>query len=108
MNMRGIPRYALVWGARYTLGARYLSKNTVNHSSWWYICVRTALFFIVSRVPQFPSLISFEQVLLVCSSSVHHVCIDLQSVIRDVSRSNRCSGKKSHVLLVYCATTGWH
>jgi len=29
MNMRGIPRYTLVWGARYTLGARYLSKNTV-------------------------------------------------------------------------------
>jgi len=27
--MRGIPRYTLVWGARYTLGARYLSKNTV-------------------------------------------------------------------------------
>ena len=26
--MRGIPRYTLVWGARYTLGARYLySKN---------------------------------------------------------------------------------
>ena len=29
MNMRGIPRYTLVWGASYTLGARYLSKNTV-------------------------------------------------------------------------------
>jgi len=29
MNMRGIPRYTLVWGARYTLGARYLSKNMV-------------------------------------------------------------------------------
>jgi len=29
MNMRGIPRYTLVCGARYTLGARYLSKNTV-------------------------------------------------------------------------------
>jgi len=29
MNMCGIPRYTLVWGARYTLGARYLSKNTV-------------------------------------------------------------------------------
>ena len=27
--MRGIPQYTLVWGARYTLGARYLSKNTV-------------------------------------------------------------------------------
>ena len=27
--MRGIPRYTLVWGVRYTLGARYLSKNTV-------------------------------------------------------------------------------
>ena len=27
--MRGIPRYTLVWDARYTLGARYLSKNTV-------------------------------------------------------------------------------
>ena len=27
--MRGIPRYTLVWGACYTLGARYLSKNTV-------------------------------------------------------------------------------
>ena len=27
--MRGIPRYTLVWGARYTLGARYLSKNMV-------------------------------------------------------------------------------
>jgi len=27
--MRGIPRYTLVWGARDTLGARYLSKNTV-------------------------------------------------------------------------------
>ena len=27
--MRGIPWYTLVWGARYTLGARYLSKNTV-------------------------------------------------------------------------------
>ena len=27
--MRGILRYTLVWGARYTLGARYLSKNTV-------------------------------------------------------------------------------
>ena len=27
--MGGIPRYTLVWGARYTLGARYLSKNTV-------------------------------------------------------------------------------
>ena len=27
--MRGIPRYTLIWGARYTLGARYLSKNTV-------------------------------------------------------------------------------
>jgi len=31
MNMRGIPRYTFVWGARYTLGARYLSKNTVNN-----------------------------------------------------------------------------
>jgi len=29
MNMRGIPPYTLVWGARYTLGARYLSKSTV-------------------------------------------------------------------------------
>ena len=29
MNMRGIPQYTLVWGAHYTLGARYLSKNTV-------------------------------------------------------------------------------
>jgi len=29
MNMRGIPQYTLVWGARYTLGARYLSKNMV-------------------------------------------------------------------------------
>ena len=29
MNMHGIPRYTLVWGARYTLGVRYLSKNTV-------------------------------------------------------------------------------
>ena len=28
--MRSIPRYTLVWDARYTLGARYLSKNTVN------------------------------------------------------------------------------
>ena len=28
--MRGMPRYTLVWGARYTLGARYLSKNTVT------------------------------------------------------------------------------
>ena len=28
--MRGVPRYTLVWGARYTLGARYLSKNTVT------------------------------------------------------------------------------
>ena len=28
-KMRGIPWYTLVWGARYTLGARYLSKNTV-------------------------------------------------------------------------------
>ena len=27
--MSGIPPYTLVWGARYTLGARYLSKNTV-------------------------------------------------------------------------------
>ena len=27
--MRGIPRYTLVWGVRYTLGARYLSKNMV-------------------------------------------------------------------------------
>ena len=27
--MCGIPRYTLVWGARYTLGARYLSKNAV-------------------------------------------------------------------------------
>ena len=27
--MRGVPRYTLVWGASYTLGARYLSKNTV-------------------------------------------------------------------------------
>jgi len=27
--MRGIPLYTLVWGVRYTLGARYLSKNTV-------------------------------------------------------------------------------
>jgi len=26
-------QYTLVWGARYTLGARYLSKNTV------FICV---------------------------------------------------------------------
>ena len=32
MNMRGIPRYTLVWGARHTLGARYLSKNTVHYS----------------------------------------------------------------------------
>jgi len=23
-------RYTLVWGVRYTLGARYLSKNTVS------------------------------------------------------------------------------
>jgi len=29
MNMRGVPRYTLVWGVRYTLGAHYLSKNTV-------------------------------------------------------------------------------
>jgi len=29
MNMRGIPQYTLVWGACYTLGAGYLSKNTV-------------------------------------------------------------------------------
>ena len=29
--MRGIPRYTLVWGACYTLGARYLSKNTVHY-----------------------------------------------------------------------------
>jgi len=29
MNVRGLPLYTLVWGARYTLGARYLSKNTV-------------------------------------------------------------------------------
>jgi len=29
MKTRGIPRYTLVWVARYTLGARYLSKNTV-------------------------------------------------------------------------------
>jgi len=28
--MRGIPQYTLVSGARYTLGAHYLSKNTVN------------------------------------------------------------------------------
>ena len=27
--MRGIPRYTLVWIARYTLGAPYLSNNTV-------------------------------------------------------------------------------
>ena len=27
--MRGVLRYTLVWGARYTLGARYLLKNTV-------------------------------------------------------------------------------
>ena len=27
--MCGILRYTLVWGARYTLGAGYLSKNTV-------------------------------------------------------------------------------
>jgi len=32
MNMCGIPRYTLVWGARYTLGARYVSKNTVFNS----------------------------------------------------------------------------
>ena len=30
--MRGIPRYTIVWGACYTLGARYLSKNTVHYS----------------------------------------------------------------------------
>jgi len=30
MNMHGIPQYTLVWGARYTIGARYLSKNTVH------------------------------------------------------------------------------
>jgi len=33
MNMRGITQYTLVWGARYTLGVRYLSKNTVLVSS---------------------------------------------------------------------------
>ena len=27
--MHSIPRYTLVWGACYTLGAHYLSKNTV-------------------------------------------------------------------------------
>ena len=32
--MRDIPRYALVLGARYTLGARYLSKNTVIGLNW--------------------------------------------------------------------------
>ena len=58
------------------------------------LCLGAMLFFIVSRVPQFPSVISFEQVLLVYSSSVHQVCIDLQSAIRDVSRSNRCSGEE--------------
>jgi len=33
--MRGIPRYTLVWGACYTLGARYLSKNTVYNPEDW-------------------------------------------------------------------------
>jgi len=33
--MRGIPWCTLVWGARYTLGARYLSKNTVI----FFLCV---------------------------------------------------------------------
>ena len=35
--MGGIPRYTLVWGARYTLGARYLLKSMVNkilHSAY--------------------------------------------------------------------------
>jgi len=30
MNIRVTPRYTLVWGACYTLGARFLSKNTVG------------------------------------------------------------------------------
>ena len=34
--MRGIPWCTLVWGARYTLGARYLSKNTVLYLSFVY------------------------------------------------------------------------
>jgi len=29
MNMRSIPQYTLVWGARYTLGAHHRSKNMV-------------------------------------------------------------------------------
>ena len=27
--MLGIPQYTIVWGARYTLGACYISRNTV-------------------------------------------------------------------------------
>ena len=30
--MRGILRYTLVWGVRYTLGACYLSKNMVFYN----------------------------------------------------------------------------
>jgi len=43
MNMHGIPQYTLVWGARYTLGARYLSKNMVLLS---YEHVRTILGYV--------------------------------------------------------------
>ena len=51
--MRGIPRYTLVWGACYTLGARYLSKNTVVCSQ---LC-RSALYAL--RHPS-PPLVCFD------------------------------------------------
>jgi len=44
--MRGIPRYTLVWGAHYTLGARYLLKNTVNISRCPLFCDKIALNFM--------------------------------------------------------------
>jgi len=40
--MRGILRYTLVWGARYTLRAHYLSKNTV-----YFLCFFNVLSFVV-------------------------------------------------------------
>jgi hypothetical protein len=52
-------------------------ETLLNRISWLYNCVSNCTllqlcFFIVSRVPQFPSVISFEQVLLVhCTSGVY-------------------------------------